>query len=212
MNASINKICKSAGKLIGLISILVISNVANATLINFDDVTASWTAYANSSMYTSGNVTFSHSGSFAALNSSTNDDRLSGNTTTALYSFNNSTITMSSTETFNLVGFDGGETWDNLPHAWSNSIQVIGYFAAGGSITQVFDLDTIKDEINGLQTFTASGFTGLSLLEFSGVCLTVCNPEFSLDNVSISSVAVSEPATIGLLGIMLLTMLRIRSR
>ena len=172
-------------------------NANAATVIDFEDVSAN--SYLINSAVVSDGFTVSHSGSFAAVLDSAYSN-ISGNGTNHLVSFNQSTITLSTVDgsSFGVTGFDGGESWTMQPHNWATQIQVVGYLAAGGTTTQTFDLDLIKDPVNGMQHFSFDGsFQGLDHLSFSGIG---GNPEFSIDNVATGyAAAVPEPETYALM-------------
>lgn len=125
----------------------------------------------------------------------------SGNGTQRLVTFNNSTITLSRPggATFDLLQFDGGESWLATPHLWARQIELVGQLAAGGTISQVFTLDLHKDALTGMQQFVAGdGFRDLLSVTFSGLGAAGGGPEFSLDNLVVDQVAVSIDAPPGL--------------
>jgi hypothetical protein len=183
---------------IGLVlSISTTVNVASAGIITFED--ASPVNFDTGLLYQTGNFEVNHSGSFACIGECISN--VSGNGTISLYSYNTSTITLSNiNETFDFLGFDGGETHiSNGSHFWATSIVAVGYFSGGGTITEQFDLDLIKTPLTGLQSFSATGFVNLTKVEFTGGCPTGgCNPEFSLDNLNVSTIDVPEPSTLAI--------------
>lgn len=174
--------------------VLSVSGFANAGLITFESGHSGY--FANESIQLDG-FDITHSGSFAYIQ---NTSSQAGNGSNVLYSYNRSTISLSATsgELFSLLAFDGGESHNIFPHGWSNAIQVTGFNLAGQVAQSIFRLDIDKSYLTGLETFSLSSFTGLSRVEFVGVCDTTCNPEFSLDNISVATQAVPEPSTLAI--------------
>ncbi len=177
----------------------IFTGYTNAGLIDFEDL-PSYTNYNNSSVF-SGGFEIAHSGSFAIIwdNSGQGGTDFSGNGTTRLTSLNDSAITISNGSVFDLTQFSGGESWIQQPHTWATSISVTGFFSGGGSTSQVFDLDLFKDPVNGMETFFLNNnFVNLTSVSFSGLG---GNPEFSIDNILVSSATIPEPISIALLGL-----------
>lgn len=166
-------------------------------VVDFEDVGGY--AFLNNNSIVSEGFTVAHSGSFAQVLDA-NQTAFSGNGTTRLVSFNASTISLSAANggAFGVSGFDGGESWiyAGNPHYWATQIQVVGTFAGGGTTSQTFNLDLIKDPVAGMQHFAFnSSFQNLNSIAFSGIG---GNPEFSIDNVAVTA-AVPEPETYALM-------------
>ncbi|MEP7100330.1 MAG: PEP-CTERM sorting domain-containing protein [Burkholderiales bacterium] len=167
------------------------------SVVDFEDV-AGYAFLANSSIVSDG-FSVAHTGSFAQVLDA-GQTAFSGDGTTRLISFNTSTITLSTVggASFGATGFDGGESWilSGSPHYWATQILVVGALATGGTTSQTFDLDLIKDPITGMQHFALnSSFQNLNSLSFSGIG---GNPEFSIDNVA-TTAPVPEPETYALM-------------
>jgi hypothetical protein len=186
------------------LTIVLLPLTSSANLVNFEDVAGS--PLLDHSSITSEDFVVQHSGtsgSFAVVlvNQGSPGD-FAGNGTKRLVSFNNSMITLTHDDgaLFDALTFDGAESWKSLPHSWATGIRATGY-SPDGTVTQVFSLDINKDPLFGFQQFTFAGdFRDLSKLEFTGVCGSPgCNPEFSIDNLSL--VPVPEPATTVLFGL-----------
>jgi len=166
-------------------------------VVDFEDLGGF--AFMNNNSIVSDGFTVAHNGSFAEVLDASQTS-LSGNGTARLVSFNTSTITLSAVDghSFGVNGFDGGESWiqSGSPHYWATQIKVVGSFAAGGTTSQTFDLDLIKDPTLGMQHFVLNGsFQNLNTIAFSGIG---GNPEFSIDNVA-TTAPVPEPETYALL-------------
>ncbi|MCB5207010.1 PEP-CTERM sorting domain-containing protein [Methylovorus mays] len=92
------------------------------------------------------------------------------------------TMTSTSGSAFDLLSLDLAE-WGGLP---STQVKIVGYFAAGGSISQILTLD----QLYGFQSFAVSGFTSL-------LSLTITQSTgklYQLDNIKVIS-AVPEVGT-----------------
>jgi hypothetical protein len=131
--------------------------------------------------------------------------KFSGNGSKRLVAFNTSTITLSRPggSAFDLLQFDGGESWIDMPHLWATRIQVVGQLQAGGSVTQTFTLDLHKDALTGMQPFVLGDkFHGLLSVRFSGLGARGGGPEFSLDNLVVApdTVAIAAPSALWLAG------------
>ena len=186
-------------KFMSAVATMCLAGVAQAGLVDFEDV-ASGTNLVNQSVVSQG-FNAAHTGSFAQVfgNSGQGATDFSGNGTHRWLSFNTSSLTLTQVggAAFSAFGFDGGESWiqPGGTHSWATQIQVVGNYAAGGSTTQTFDLDLIKNTLTGMQAFGLnSSFVGLNSLVFTGIG---GNPEFSVDNVAVG--AVPEPATYALM-------------
>ena len=174
---------------------------ADAAIIDFEDV-ASEKLIINSSVISEGFVV-THAGSFAELLNNLHQGAtdFSGDGTNRLISFNTSTITVSSQNgsNFNVSSFLGGESWISMPHYWSTQIEAVATLAGGGTTTQDFNLDIIKNPLTGMQLFQFnSSFKNLTKVTFHGIGRI---PEFSLDNITTSAAtsAVPEPETYAML-------------
>ena len=176
----------------------LLTSAAHAVVIvDFEDV-ANGKFLQNNSLVSEG-YSVAHAGSFAMVmaNSGQGATDFSGDGTKRLISFNTSSISVSaaSATPFDAIAFDGGESWVMQPHGWATQIQAIGHLAAGGTTSQTFNLDLIKNPITGMQHFVFdNSFHALNRLEFKGLG---GNPEFSLDNVAVQ--VVPEPETYALM-------------
>ena len=173
---------------------------AQASFVDLEDVVP---GLLENSSRTSQGYTLAHTGSFAYAfgNGEQGATEFSGNGTIRVISFNTSTLTLSESTgaKFDIFSFEGGESWIQQPHGWATQIQAVGSLFGGGTTTQVFDLDLIKDPLVGMQLFSFNGtFRGLTSVSFSGMG---GNPEFSVDNFSVAVVA--EPNSLALLGLAL---------
>lgn len=166
---------------------------AAATVVDFEDF-GDWTELTPAGYTLSGFQLVSGNGGFAYIVAGTgNNAALSGNGSTRLVNFNGADVTISAANkgAFDLFSFDGGESWLGEPHFWATQITAVGKLAGGGTVTQTFDLDIVKDAFKGMQTFTLdASFRDLLSVTFSGIG---GNPEFSIDNISVN--AVPEPAS-----------------
>ena len=114
-----------------------------------------------------------------------------------LLAFNTSSVTVSRPggAAFDLMRFDGGESWLETPHLWARQVEVLGQLAGGGTIAQTFSLDLHKDALTGMQQFVlGDGFRGLLSVSFSGLGATGGAPEFSLDNLLVEQEAATVAA------------------
>jgi hypothetical protein len=89
--------------------------------------------------------------------------------------------------------FDGAETHVGQPLLWANAIQVMGQYAAGGSVSAQFVLDGVNDgtgPLTDFQTFILpTSFAGLSSISFQ-VAGTQTG-QFALDNILLNTSAAS---------------------
>lgn len=181
------------------IAALAATHHAGATLIDFEDAGDAYLGRGDSFVSQGFRLTEGHgSSAFAYIGDNTNMSGIAGNGSRRLVGFNNSSFTLASVDdtAFNLQGFEGGESWLMDPHYWATQISVTGTTASGAQVTQVFDLDLVKSSTAGMQAFTFdASFRNLTSATFSGIG---GNPEFTLDNISVSPVP--EPATVMLLG------------
>lgn len=195
--------------------------VASAGVIDFEDL-ASDTDLEFASAVSRGYLV-THGGSgidpFAIVVGPTGTDALkfSGNGTKRLVAFNTSTISVSRPGggAFDLLGFDGGESWLDMPHVWARQIQVVGLLETGGTVAQIFQLDLFKDAQKGMQPFAlGERFRNLLSVSFSGLGATGGGPEFSLDNLLVQpgAVAVGAPPALWLSGAGLLALAAVRRR
>lgn len=194
---------------------------AHAGLIDFEDL-ASDTDLEFSSALSRGYLV-AHDGSgidpFAIVVGPGGPDALkfSGNGSKRLVAFNTSTINISRPggDAFDLLQFDGGESWVDMPHLWATQIQVVGTLAGGGTVSQVFRLDLHKDALTGMQPFILDGdFRNLVSVRFSGLGAAGGGPEFSLDNLMVGpdAVAINAPPALWLAGAGLAALAAVRRR
>jgi hypothetical protein len=171
---------------------------AGAGVIDFEDLAHD--TLLEFSTETSGGYLVTHGGSgsdpFAVVVGPSGDGSLdySGNGSRRLVAFNTSVLTLSRPggDAFDLLQFDGGESWLATPHLWARQIAVVGQLAAGGTVSQVFTLDLHKDALAGMQQFVlGNGFRGLLSVTFSGLGATGGGPEFSLDRLVVEQEAVT---------------------
>jgi hypothetical protein len=172
---------------------------AHASVIDFEDQPHN--SYFQNSSIVTGDFNVTHSGSFAIVqgNLGQGASDFSGNGTKRLISLNHSTLSLTSVlgNTFDLFSFEGGESWISEPHGWASKIQVVGTYVNGSTTTAFFDLDLIKNPLTGLQLFNLdNSFQDLFKVDFIG---NGGNPEFSLDNITVSSSTVPEPQSLMLL-------------
>ena len=183
---------------------------ASAGVIDFEDLPH--LAYFEFSSQLSHGYLISHGGSktdpFAEVVGPGGPEAFnySGNGSKRLVAFNTSSITVSRADggAFDLLQFDGGESWLDLPHGWARQIAVVGQLAAGGSVAQIFTLDLHKDALTGMQQFILDeGFRDLLSVRFAGLGnLETFGAEFSLDNLLVQpdAVALPQPGSAWLLG------------
>lgn len=189
------------------IAVFLAASQAGATIVDFEDAGTA-NIRAGQSLVSQGfKLTQGVSTSAFAMvmgNAGQGWTDFSGNQTNRLVAFNDTTLTFTSASNaaFDLLAFDGGESWIMQPHRWARQISVTGTTLSGVTVNQMFDLDLIKSATAGMQTFTLNdSFRNLSSAVFAGIG---GNPEFSLDNISVSAPMVSdvpEPGTFILLGL-----------
>ncbi|MCB4811190.1 PEP-CTERM sorting domain-containing protein [Methylovorus menthalis] len=92
------------------------------------------------------------------------------------------TLTNNAGSTFDLLSLDLAE-WGGLP---STQVKIVGFFAAGGSISQLLTLD----QLYGFQSFAVTGFTNLLSLTIT----QTTGKLYQLDNIKVVS-AVPEVGT-----------------
>lgn len=197
-----------------LASFFVATATAHAApvVVDFEDVSL---GTISSSSITSNGYTIAHTGSFASVsgNSGQGATAFSGNGTKRFIAFNKSSLTLSesSGSIFDIFSFEGGESWINQPHQWATQIRAVGTLFGGGTVTQIFDLDLIKDPITGMQVFSFDNtFRGLISVAFDGIG---GNPEFSVDNLSVAVAAtVPEPGSLALVGLTLVGLVLVRRK
>ncbi len=93
---------------------------------------------------------------------------------------------------FDLISFDVAEL---QPAHTSNltSIEIVGNYLAGGSVSYIFNLDGIVDGPSGLEDFESIILSN-SFLGLGSVTFTANNDYFALDNLVVEVITVSEPA------------------
>jgi len=194
---------------------------ANAGLIDFEDMASDSDLEFSSALSRGYLVTHGGSGidPFAIVVGPAGPDALkfSGNGSKRLVAFNTSTISFSRPGggAFDLLQFDGGESWVDMPHLWATQIQVVGTLQGGGTVSQVFRLDLHKDAQTGMQPFILGGdFRNLASVRFSGLGATGGGPEFSLDNLVVGpdAVAIGAPPSLWLAGAGLAALAAVRRR
>jgi hypothetical protein len=129
---------------------------------------------------------------------------LINNGTRNLFLANHSLLTLSQNGggSFDLIGFDLAGSWvdPGLWSRWASSVDVTGFFSAGGSITTNISLPGTAI----FETKNLIGFTGLSSVVFAprinGGSSSQFDYEFTLDNIVVADSSVPEPATLLLLG------------
>ena len=188
-------------KIFACLLVCLFSGSVNAITIDFEGFTPPLTLTPSVPSVAEDGFTVTHSGSFAQIFGNTGQGAtdFSGNGTNRLISFNTSSLTLTNTggSNFNLTSFEGGESWVFEPHNWATQIQAIGTLGGGGTTTQLFNLDLIKDPINGMEVFNFNNsFQNLSQVVFTGIG---GNPEFSIDNINVS--LVPEPTSLALLSL-----------
>jgi hypothetical protein len=181
----------------------------SAGVIDFEDLADP--SFLEFSAVASRGYLVSHSGSgidpFAEVVGASSEDALkfSGNGSMRLVTQNTSSVTISRPGggAFDLLQFEGGESWLDSSHVWARQIKVSGQLEAGGTIAQIFTLDLHKDALTGMQQFVlGDGFRNLLAVTFSGLGATGGGPEFSLDNLVVAeeAVAVDTPSAPWLVG------------
>jgi len=174
------------------LSLAVLSTAGRAGTINFEELPHDT---ALEPTIASQGYRLELAGDFALVLGNANEGlQMSGNGTKRLVAFNSSAIILSRQGggAFDLLRFDGGESWTSLPHLWATQLRVEGQLAGGGSIAQVFSLDLQKDILTGLQQFVlGDGFRDLLSVRFSGIG---GNPEFTLDNLVVDAQAANVDA------------------
>jgi hypothetical protein len=186
MNSKLSSLRLATRLCVGFFAIAAVPANLPATIIDFEDVAAG--GYNNTSVISRG-FRITHAGSFSVVagNSGQGATDFSGNGTQRMISFNVSSLTLedASGADFDIASFAGGESWINTTHYWATQIRAVGTLAAGGTVSQIFDLDIIKNPLTGMQLFTFDNqFAGLSRVEFSGIG---GNPEFSVDNFVVNT-------------------------
>jgi len=116
---------------------------------------------------------------------------------------------------FDFFGFDLGEGQINRANNWAATVEISAVTMTGEMINQSFSLDHINDGDAGIfddfQTFaTNSDFRNLSFVVVNGVGAQDRN-SYSVDNIQLSSVVVSEPTSIILLLVALFFIFSYRS-
>ncbi len=103
---------------------------------------------------------------------------------------------------FNLLGFDVAETFGQNSHAfrWAESLQLTATKIDGSSFIQLFKLDWINDSDYGdkvdFESFSVGHeFSNLLSINFIGIGGD-WNNGFSIDNISVETVSVPEPASL----------------
>ena len=169
----------------GVISVIDFEDIAHDTDLEFSSFTSAGYQVAHGGLANAFAVVLGHAGQGAT--------DFSGNGSKRLLAFDSSTITIGRAQqaVFDLLRFDGGESWLSVPHVWARQIQVVGQLAAGGTISQSFRLDLQKDALAGMQQFVLrDGFRDLVSVTFSGLGASAGGPEFSLDNLVVEQQAV----------------------
>lgn len=215
---------ESVMKVIACLALAVCSALpwsAYAGVIDFEDLPDE--AYFEFSSQLSHGYRITHAGSgidsYAFIVGPSGVDALkyTGDGTKRLVTSNYSTITLSRPDggVFDLLQFDGGETWLDMPHRWARQIQVLGQLEAGGTVSQIFRLDLVKDPQKGMQQFVlGEEFRGLASVTFSGSGASGGAPEFSLDNLVVRPdvLALDAPPALWLAGVGLAALAAVRRR
>ena len=208
-------------KVIACLALAVCSAVplsAGAGVIDFEDLADP--SFLEFSSLVSRGYLVSHDGSgidpFAEVVGTASEDALkfSGNGSKRLVTANTSTITISRPGggAFDLLQFEGGESWLDTPHVWARQIQVVGQLEAGGAVSQIF---TLEDVLTGMQQFVlGEQFRDVLSVTFSGLGATGGGPEFSLDNLVVEpgALALDAPPGLWLLGAGLAVLAAFRRR
>ncbi|TWT42599.1 PEP-CTERM motif protein [Thalassoglobus neptunius] len=195
---------------VGMIVILAQSANAGLELIDFESQPITWTAgfQDNGFNFTS----TSTNGIFGAATASPlfmNPIGPDNGSNRYLISHSDDTVismTQANGNPFSLLSFMGGEAHIGVLSLWASDIQVTGFLAGGGTVTETFALDGIHDGAGGLpdfQQFNLSGsFSNLTEVQFRGLGGNT-SLFYTLDNISVdTSVApVPEPSSMALLGI-----------
>lgn len=181
---------------VALAACTALPGLAGAGTIGFEDVTLP--AFFEFSSVLSNGYLITHGGSGAdpfAEVIGPSDQNYSGNGSNRLLAFNTSTITLSRPDggAFDLLQFEGGESWLDQNHGWARQIEVVGQLAAGGTVSTQFTLDLHKDALTGMQQFVlGNGFRDLLSVRFAGLGnLETYGAEFSLDNLVVRPDAVA---------------------
>ncbi len=114
---------------------------------------------------------------------------------TKLFSANHSLLTVSRVDggLFDLLSFDIGGSWINSPSRWADSVSVS---STAGSV-----LATLPDQDPSYQ-FVSANLFGVSSVSFSpNGSGTAFDFEYTLDNLSVQTASVPEPAPLALLGV-----------
>lgn len=173
---------------------------AGATVIDFEGA-GDWNELTADGMSLQGYRLSSGGTELAFVIAGTEDNAgLSGNGSARVVTFNGTSINMAALDgrAFDLLGFDGGESWLGDEHFWATHISVVGTLAGGGTVAQLFELDLVRHHESGMQAFTLdAGFRNLQSVTFSGFG---GNPEFTIDNIAVTAAAaVPEPVSGALL-------------
>ncbi len=184
------KILKAA--LAGLV--LSVSSLANAGLVEFEDILSSGTFLYTSGPDTVDGMVFSYSGTtYFMENFHTSDGNAPVNPTGSLFTYENYFITMNQDggSSFNLNSFDAG-IFLNTPNGMIN---VIGTYDIGGNVTESFSISP-----NAWNTFTFSNtWSNLASVSFQ----TTATYYIQYDNIAFSnpSTDVPEPSTLAILAL-----------
>lgn len=199
MNANLKRVLTTV---VGCLSLGFVAGTS-AAIIDFEDIGVATGVNSIGGDRVSGGFVFDSSTDHTHL---INDNFLSFNGTTWLRTDGNSgatVLTMSQVGggTFSLGSLDLTEGTGTSQIA--TTVRVTGFLSGGGSIMTDLTMDLIHDGAGGANDFQSfsfgSGWSSLSSVTFEATAGTG-DRIFALDNIDAAS-AVSEPATLGLIGL-----------
>lgn len=206
---------------IGSVAVLASPATAGATVLDFEEFSppANLVTNFSSSLSSQGFDFSASSGDILIAGNGQPNVPNTGSNTLVMNAGRPSVVTLTTASgapfTLNsLLAIEGRNTNTGFFVFSAHDIDVLGTFAAGGTISTTLDLDLFAQENNTLdaELFSFVGWTALSSVRFTGVGGGQNGWSYGFDNITLNQATVPEPAAALLLGVALAAMGAARGR